>query len=40
MSYFIISYKDSEPVTAKNVANYLAESFIEDTLEYASEAGT
>jgi polysaccharide chain length determinant protein (PEP-CTERM system associated) len=30
LSYFSISYKDQEPVTVKNVANYLAASFIED----------
>jgi polysaccharide biosynthesis transport protein len=30
ISYFIISFNGSEPVTVKNVANYLAESFIED----------
>jgi polysaccharide biosynthesis transport protein len=32
ISYFILSYTGSEPVTVKNVANYLAESFIEDML--------
>jgi polysaccharide biosynthesis transport protein len=30
ISYFILSYTGSDPVTVKNVANYLAESFIED----------
>ena len=30
LSYFSISYKDQEPLTVKNVANYLAASFIED----------
>ena len=32
ISYFIISYTGSEPVTVKNVVNYLAESFIEDMM--------
>jgi len=32
ISYFIISYSDANPGIAKNVANFLAESFIEDTL--------
>ena len=34
ISYFIISYSDANPEIAKNVANFLAESFIEDTLGY------
>jgi polysaccharide biosynthesis transport protein len=32
ISYFILSYTGSDPVSVKNVANYLAESFIEDML--------
>ena len=32
ISYFRLSYAGSEPVIVKNVANYLAESFIEDML--------
>jgi len=34
ISYFSISYSDANPEIAKNVANFLAESFIEDTLGY------
>jgi polysaccharide chain length determinant protein (PEP-CTERM system associated) len=33
ISYFSISYSDADPETAKNVANFLAESFIKDTLD-------